>query len=85
MRALAVSRVPWLMRAVITVRGLRKEYKVHARSPGLKAAALSVFKRAYTSVMAVDGISFSIAPGERVGFLGPTGAGKTTTLKVLSG
>ena len=70
---------------VISVRGLTKEYRVHARPPGLKAATLSIFKRTYTRVMAVDGISFSIAPGERVGFLGPNGAGKTTTLKVLSG
>jgi ABC-2 type transport system ATP-binding protein len=33
----------------------------------------------------VDGISFTIEPGEVVGFLGPNGAGKTTTLKMLSG
>ena len=34
---------------------------------------------------AVDDISFTVAPGEVVGFLGPNGAGKTTTLKMLSG
>ncbi len=33
----------------------------------------------------MDGLSFDLAPGEIVGFLGPRGAGKTTTLKVLSG
>jgi ABC-2 type transport system ATP-binding protein len=36
-------------------------------------------------VAAVDGVTFSVAPGEVVGFLGPNGAGKTTTLKMLSG
>ncbi len=70
---------------MISVRGLKKHYKVHKRSPGLAAALRSLFKRQYTSVKAVDGISFEIQPGERVGFLGPNGAGKTTTLKVLSG
>ena len=34
---------------------------------------------------AVDGISFSIAPGEIFGFLGPSGAGKSTTQKILTG
>ena len=36
-------------------------------------------------MLAVDGISFTIEPGEIVGFLGPNGAGKTTTLKMLTG
>jgi ABC-2 type transport system ATP-binding protein len=70
---------------MISVRGLRKHYKVHKRPPGLKAAFRSLFHREYTTVKAVDGISFEIRAGERVGFLGPNGAGKTTTLKVLSG
>jgi ABC-2 type transport system ATP-binding protein len=70
---------------VIEVRGLRKEYRVHRRPPGVAAALRSLFRRRYEVVKAVDGIDFSVAPGERVGFLGPNGAGKTTTLKVLSG
>ena len=70
---------------MISVQELRKHYRVHKRPPGLKAAFRSVFRRATTTVKAVDGITFDIQPGERVGFLGPNGAGKTTTLKVLSG
>src|SRR5688572_16043613 len=70
---------------MISVRALRKYYKVHKRAPGVGAALKSLFHRTYTTVKAVDGISFEIKPGERVGFLGPNGAGKTTTLKVLSG
>ncbi|HEX4620912.1 MAG TPA: ATP-binding cassette domain-containing protein [Myxococcaceae bacterium] len=70
---------------MISVRNLHKHYEVHKRAPGVKAALRSVFRRAYTTVKAVDGISFEIKAGERVGFLGPNGAGKTTTLKVLSG
>jgi ABC-2 type transport system ATP-binding protein len=34
---------------------------------------------------AVDAVSFTVAPGEVVGFLGPNGAGKTTTLRLLAG
>lgn len=35
--------------------------------------------------VAVDGVSFSIAPGDVVGFLGPNGAGKSTTMRLLTG
>ncbi|HKA91902.1 MAG TPA: ATP-binding cassette domain-containing protein [Haliangiales bacterium] len=71
--------------ADIEVNALTKHYKVHRRKPGMLAAIRSLFRRQYEIVKAVEGLSFQIAPGERVGFLGPNGAGKTTTLKVLSG
>ena len=38
----------------------------------------------YGSVLAVDDVSFEIAPGELVGFLGQNGAGKTTTMRILT-
>ena len=69
----------------VDVKALSKVYRVHERGAGLAEALRSVFRRRYKEVRAVQDLSFSIAPGERVGFLGPNGAGKTTTLKVLSG
>jgi ABC-2 type transport system ATP-binding protein len=69
----------------IEVTALHKEYRVHRRKPGLANALRSVFRRSYETVAAVQNLSFSIEPGERVGFLGPNGAGKTTTLKILAG
>ncbi|WP_234735900.1 gliding motility-associated ABC transporter ATP-binding subunit GldA [Tellurirhabdus bombi] len=38
-----------------------------------------------TNQRAVDSISFSVQPGEVVGFLGPNGAGKSTTMKIATG
>src|SRR5512143_3731238 len=37
----------------------------------------------YDGLTAVDGISFSVEPGEVFGFLGPNGAGKSTTIGIL--
>jgi ABC-2 type transport system ATP-binding protein len=39
----------------------------------------------YGDIRAVDGISFTVMPGEILGFLGPNGAGKSTTIKMLTG
>ncbi|WP_230977303.1 ABC transporter ATP-binding protein [Georgenia yuyongxinii] len=41
--------------------------------------------RRYGDLTAVDGVSFTIAPGETFGLLGPNGAGKTTTISMIAG
>jgi ABC-2 type transport system ATP-binding protein len=69
----------------VQARDLGKTFKVPERDPGLRAALGSLVHRRSRLVHAVRDVSFSIAPGEVVGFLGPNGAGKTTTLKMLSG
>jgi ABC-2 type transport system ATP-binding protein len=51
-------------------------------SPVLQATDLS---KRFGDFPAVDGISFSIKPGEILGLLGPNGAGKTTTIQMLLG
>ena len=69
----------------VQVDGLLKVFDVPEREAGLLAATKGLVRRKTRAVRAVDEISFSIEPGEVVGFLGPNGAGKTTTLKMLSG
>ncbi len=39
----------------------------------------------YGDLRAVDGVTFTVAPGEFFGLLGPNGAGKTTTLEMIEG
>jgi ABC-2 type transport system ATP-binding protein len=53
------------------------------------AAALAIdvegVRYAYGDTVAVDDVSFSLPPGEILGFLGPNGAGKSTAIKMLTG
>jgi ABC-type multidrug transport system ATPase subunit len=51
-------------------------------TPAIRADGLSY---AYGDHLAVDDVSFAVAPGEILGFLGPNGAGKSTTIKMLVG
>ena len=39
----------------------------------------------YAGIPAVESVSFTIAPGEILGYLGPNGSGKSTTVKMLTG
>lgn len=42
-------------------------------------------RRRFGDLVAVDDVSFQIAPGETYGLLGPNGAGKTTTISMIAG
>lgn len=42
-------------------------------------------KRSYGNVLAANGVSYSVAKGEMFGLVGPDGAGKTTTIRMLTG
>jgi ABC-2 type transport system ATP-binding protein len=64
--------------------GARSTLSTDDRSPGAVVTVNSVTKR-YGRHVAVDDLTFSLAPGTITGFLGPNGAGKTTTLRLLLG
>jgi ABC-2 type transport system ATP-binding protein len=51
----------------------------------LSTIDVSSLQKAYGSLRAVDGISFSVRDGEVFSLLGPNGAGKTTTIEILEG
>src|ERR1700736_1463706 len=70
---------------IIEANDLTKIYRVTQKKEGILGAFRALYRREYKEVRAVDGVSFSIEPGEMVAFLGPNGAGKTTTLKMLAG
>lgn len=73
------------MENIIEIQGVKKYYKIAKREKGTFMALATLFNRKYETKKAVDDISFSIKPGEIVGFIGPNGAGKSTTVKMLSG
>ena len=71
--------------AAIEVTHLTKAFRTYKKQPGFGGAVRGLFRRKYEQTVAVKEVSFTVEPGELVGFLGPNGAGKTTTLKMLAG
>lgn len=70
---------------MIKVSNLTKIFKRPIRKPGLKGMITTLFSHKYDNIVAVDDISFEIAKGEIVGYIGSNGAGKSTTIKMMSG
>jgi ABC-2 type transport system ATP-binding protein len=70
---------------MIEVKSLKKEFKMNKKYPGFKGALKSFFSREYVTKTAVDDISFTINDGEIVGYIGANGAGKSTTIKMMTG
>ncbi|MFN9426634.1 MAG: ATP-binding cassette domain-containing protein [Cyanobacteriota bacterium] len=71
--------------AILRAERLSKQFRVADKQPGLGGTLRHLVRRRWRVVDAVREVSFTIEPGEMVGFLGHNGAGKTTTLKMLSG
>lgn len=70
---------------MIKVEGITKEFKNNKKYPGFKGAIKSFFSKEYTIKKAVDDISFHIPKGQIVGYIGANGAGKSTTIKMMTG
>jgi ABC-2 type transport system ATP-binding protein len=70
---------------LIELRDVKKEFKVYEQQQGFRNVMKSFFKREEKIVHAVNGLSFNIEEGELVGFIGKNGAGKSTTIKMMSG
>lgn len=70
---------------MIKVYNISKEFKTNKKYPGFKGAIKSFFSREYVIKKAVDNVSFHIKKGEIVGYIGANGAGKSTTIKMMTG
>lgn len=70
---------------VIELKNVRKEFVTTKHYPGFKGAVKGLFTKEKMRKIAVDDVSFEIKKGEIVGYIGSNGAGKSTTIKMMSG
>ena len=70
---------------MIEVSHVSKEFVSPKKYPGLKGAIKGLFSNEKVRKTAVDDISFHINKGEIVGYIGSNGAGKSTTIKMMTG
>ena len=70
---------------MIEVKHIVKDFVSQKKYPGLKGAIKGLFSSEKVVKKAVDDISFTIQDGEIVGYIGSNGAGKSTTIKMMTG
>jgi ABC-2 type transport system ATP-binding protein len=71
--------------SIIEVNDVSKVFRLNQKEPGVAGAVKALFRPNMKDIVAVDGISFEIGAGEMVGYIGVNGAGKSTTIKMLTG
>lgn len=71
--------------AIIEVKNLVKTYKISEKQNGILGYIKHLFHPKYREQTAVNNVSFNIEEGELVGYIGENGAGKSTTIKMLTG
>ena len=70
---------------MIELKHVSKEFVSPKKYPGFKGAIKGLFSNEKVVKRAVDDISFTIEKGEIVGYIGSNGAGKSTTIKMMTG
>lgn len=70
---------------MIEVKDLRKEFRSYSSRQGLKGAFRDLLNRQSKIIPAVNNVSFTVKQGEMVGYIGENGAGKSTSIKMLTG
>lgn len=70
---------------VIELKNVRKEFVTTKHYPGWRGAVKGLFTKERERKIAVDDVSFAIKEGDIVGYIGSNGAGKSTTIKIMSG
>ena len=70
---------------IVRVRDLVKEFRRPKRQTGRFGALRTLATRQVEISRAVDGATFSVDEGELLGYIGANGAGKSTTIKILTG
>ena len=73
------------MDPLIRVEDLCKDYRLTDRREGVRGGLQDLIRPRRRLLRAVDRVSFTIEPGEMVGYIGANGAGKSTTIKMLTG
>lgn len=69
----------------VEVQNIVKEYKRRKNSDSFAGMLKSMVFPKYDILRAVNDVSFSIEKGEAIGYVGPNGCGKSTTIKMLCG
>jgi len=70
---------------LIKAENLSKNFRIYQRGDGIKGYLKSFIKREYEEVEAVQDLDLEIEEGEMIGYIGSNGAGKSTTVKMLTG
>lgn len=71
--------------SIIHLENVSKVYRTSVKKPGLRGAVRALIRPEWKDKTAVDQIGFSVDEGEMVGYIGVNGAGKSTTIKMLTG
>ena len=71
--------------SLIKAEDLSKTFRIYSQGEGIRGYLKSFVRRDYEEVHAVEGLDLEISEGEMIGYIGSNGAGKSTTVKMLTG